>query len=75
MAFTDCPAVGGGGGVKPKTASSASLHVCQHEDVYGHGADAAVGGAGQLVQQSLRPPSRQRPSAESLHLFNGFAAL
>jgi hypothetical protein len=59
---------------QPMRANSASLHAVQQEGI-SHGAGAAVGGVGQVLQQPLRPPTRQRPPAESLHLFNNFAAL
>jgi hypothetical protein len=55
-------------------SSSAAAHAGQHADVSRHVPDA-VGSVGQSLQQPLRPPSRQRPPSESLHLFNSFAAL
>jgi hypothetical protein len=59
---------------KQQQGSSAAVHAGQHADVGRHGPDA-VGSAGPAVQLPLRPPSRQRPPSESLHLFNSFAAL
>jgi hypothetical protein len=68
------PAGDAGVAAKQQQGSSASVHASQQTDVGRHGPDA-VGSGGQAIQQPLRPPSRQRPPSESLHLFNSFAAL